>query len=684
MTTINTNFKADITDLTTDTSSDASADIKVRLEDALRDLEQFRTENAAFLSEESLIEMERLESTMKAEMAAIEAYGVGGAAGTAGTSVSSWDKPTDLEAGWNVPTGGTIDIQTVASDAELCDGEYQGTVRFEGPQIAFSLQDDGIEKLDVKSAGKDLVFTVTYSDGTKKSWVLVDGSVRPELVEIDATLMNREVTIDASQAVRISDGKHGVPYGQPISGLQIWGSSYDDTIYGSQGYDGIVGLAGNDTIDGMAGNDKIFGDDFYNAPGGYAASVDGSAPGNDDLRGGAGTDTIMGGAGIDISYTSDGLPEVVADMGEVVDDTTSAPDPDEYGWLALDGWSWEEDDDGSILLSKNGTSGGSIDVDMDSLDGYNMAFASKAEDGSMVITFVGHDEDGNPQSFNMKIEDFYADTTNMDPADAIVTLNVTGSEGDDIIDFSQIRDLTNQNVNIYGGGGNDVILGVEAKMVKDGIDFENWDTSTARGDATRAAGDMFAYDDVESDTWEGWKARFDETTGQIVIENDTEHPYAGSADTRTCTIVAPEGYDHGYVTKQGDITYVILVNDEGKTVVVQFNDPSLDINNINVWDRRPESPSSDDDSHTAASPVQLIPVSFNDEMYVIDGGEDADMIFGIKGSNFVTDDSDYVVKSEPHKDATIVSESEPEVEEEEEVEDEHEVDEGDESEDEDE
>jgi len=663
--TINTNFKADVTSY--GDSSSADMDVAKRVEDAIREIEDFKAQYGGYLNEENYREMERIETMLKAEMAAMEGYGrggdgVGGADGTQGAD--NYEKPTDLVAGWNVSEGATIRTTQNAEDAALCDGEYQGTVNFEGSKIGFSVQDAAIQRLDVKSAGKDLVFTVTYEDGTKKSWVLTDGSVRSEGIIIDATLMSHGITIDASEAVRISDGKHDVAYGKPIGGLQIWGTGGDDEIWGSQGWDFVAGLAGNDKIDGQAGNDMLYGDDKYDMAGGYAATVDGGTAGDDDIRGGTGTDTIYGGAGIDTGYSSDALPDKVADMGgEIVDDISDAPDPDEYGWLGdTTGWSWEPDDDGSIVLRKTGTAGGKIDIDMDNLpEGYNMAFAHKDTDGALVITFVGQDASGNPTSFDMKIEGFYDDVTGMSGADAVVTLNITGTEGNDVIDFSQITDLKNQNVNIYGGAGNDIILGVEAKMLKDGIDFDNWWTSTARGDANRAKDDMFYYDSTDSETWDHWTTEFDETTGQIIIKDDGT--YDGDPTTeRTCTIVAPEGYDHGYITIGEDgYTYAILVNGDGETIVIKFEDTSLNVNNINIMDRHHET-AEEGEELIGASPIDIIPVTFERDMYTLDGGDGDDMIFGIKGSTFVPDPlgGDYVVKAEPTKAATSITKHESE------------------------
>lgn len=670
--TINTNFKADITPYEDSTSTSSDIDVAKRVEDAIRELEDYKAQYGGYLNEENLREMERIEVMLKAEMAAIDGSSVNGVAGPGSTEAASdYNKPVDLQPGWNVAEGDTLDPKYIAGDAVRCDGEYVETINFEGRNIAFSLQEtdpenETIERLDVKSAGKDLVFTVTYnvkqSDGTwateKRSTVLKNGSNRKENVIIDATLLGHGITLDASETVRKLIGSD-VPKGPR---MYFWGTNFDDTISGSQDDDYIVGLAGNDKIDGQAGNDMIFGDGVQDIAGEFTATVDGYTAGNDDLRGGIGMDTIFGGAGIDTGYSSDNSAngDVVNDMGgDIVNDICDAPDP--AGWLVTPGWDSEKDEDGAIVLRKNDTPGGEINIIMENLpDRFNMASARKNKDGDLVITFTGHGADGNPMSFDVICKDWDVDVTNMPEAEAVITVNITGTSGNDIIDFSQITDLEHQNINIRGGAGDDIILGVEAKMFKDGIDFADWDTSTARGDASRAADDMLYYEDTDSDNWEGYKPTFDETTGQIVISDDGT--YGGDPEDRTCTLVAPDGYDHGYITSadpDGDgiyNTYVVLSNGDGKTVVVRFDDPDLDVNNINIVDRHLETPTVDDDPTIQSKPVELIPVTFKDDMYTLDGGEGDDMIFGIKGSTFVPDSAggDYVVKVDPTEDASTI------------------------------
>ncbi len=653
MSTINTNYKA--TTATDYAGNDAGyyADLKARLEEALRELEEYREEYGTSLTDEILQQMGRLEVTMKAEMAALEAYGEGGAVSGTSPAGNMWDPPSGLPPEFSVPEGGTLDITQNPEDAAICDEPeaYAGTVTFESTDLNFSLQDDSISEVEVETKGKDLVLTLIYEDGSKKSWVIKDGAVRSETIIIDATTMGHSVKIDASRSLRISDGKHGRPYGE-VYGFQIWGSNHDDTIYGSQGVDGIVALAGNDKIDGGAGDDVIFGDDLYETQ--HATEVNGVALTNensrDDIRGGAGADQIYGGSGIDTSYASDDVngtsPDVVRDMGgEVFEDTASAPSPDD--WMTLDdNWEWEEDDDGTIVLKHTGEEGGQIDID-NMPEGYTMAMAEVDPDDpdSLIITFVGEDEDGNPQTFKMKIEGFFENTVGMDPSLAVITLNIHGSEEGDIIDFHKITpavEHTSVNINIYGEGGNDMILGVESALVRDGIDTSDPLTSTAGERELNRVNDddVFFNDDEDSDGYhDGYEATVE--GNQIVIRED------GDTETETgdtVRLVAPEGYDHGYITVGEDgYTYVVLVNDEGDTIVYKFEDSDLDYTNIFFYTGRPED---SEEGTTEYEEIDLTPVSFEAgaDYGALSGGDGSDVIFGHKNSKFDDDEEDLIVE----------------------------------------
>ncbi len=662
MTRIDTTFKADVLDSSTGTDAAYYADLKTRLEDALRELEEVKANYGSTLNDETYAHLLQMEAMLKAEVAGVDGLPALSGGSTGGTT-DPWSSPTGLPAGFSVPEGSTLDTTQNADDAAICDdpSSYQGTINYElsgsTDSLNFSLQDDSITEVELISKGRDLVLVVHRGD-TTESWVIKDGTVRSEPILIDATLMGHSVTIDASRSLRVSDGNHGQPYGL-VTGFQIWGSNFDDTIYGSQGVDGIVGLRGNDVIDGGAGNDVIFGDDKYDIT--PATEIDGvaldSTNSRDDIRGGAGNDQIYGGAGIDTSYESDATDITrPKDMGGTVqDDMAQAPDPDDWFSNPDGNWEVEEDDDGTIVIRHTGTEGGRMDIDMDSMEGYTMAMADVDPDdpNSLIITFVGQDADGNPQTFNVRIEGFFESSEGVPPEEAVITLNIFGSEEGDIIDFHKIMGdayaLKSQNINIYGMGGNDIILGAEARLMKDGVDVTNWDESTVgdRGLTRAVEQDVFAYDDDD-----GYEPSVED--GMIVIRDAaTEDP---DVVNRTVNLIAPDGYDHGYVTVGEDgCTYVVLVKNDGSgdTVVFKFEDTNLEASDIFFWDQKLDR----DDSSSTATEIQLIPIMFENDVDVnedgnpdwnmLSGGEGEDVVFGNENSNFDDPDGeDFIVEGD--------------------------------------
>lgn len=642
MTIINTNFKAnDVIQGTETTSQDAYIqELRIRVEEALRDLDQFTEGNQQWMNEELLRKSEFLAVTLKAEAAALAANGVQGYNADGTPADTMLELPPALNPLWNVSENGTIRIRDNARDAEYFENadEYQGTVYHEDSRLAFSLQDENIDRLDVITKGKDLIYTLTYLDGSKKSWVLKDGTVSATTLIIESTQMTHGVTIDLSGAIRVGDGTY-LPYGTD-SGFQVHGSMFRDRIYGSQGADGIAGFGGNDFVNAMGGSDTVFGD------GVYSAGAFGEEGGDDELSGGSGNDRIYGGSGIDIGYNSD-KDEVVEDMGGGFrDDTTRLPSLSD--WMNLDSnWEAERDENGDVILRRIGEEGGTIDITTMPAGFENVIASMEPERMTLVLTFTGKNSRGNPITATMRIEGFFDEPPGCDPSAAVTTLNVTGNDEGNILDFHNAF-VTNQNINLYGAGEDDIVLGVQSRMLAEGVDIENITRSSISAGRLRnyESQDPFAYSDDE-DLFEGYESSVE---GGYINISAAEEPAvsAASLDDTSVTIVAPEGFNHGYtyINPSDGRTYVTLVNNEGETIVYRFDSEYLDYTNIFFVDRRPESVTEDDPSVTPVSPIELIPFSFEEVMYTLSGGEGSDMIFGYGGSNFETDGDDFVVRGE--------------------------------------
>nr|HPQ81575.1 hypothetical protein [bacterium] len=401
-----------------------------------------------------------------------------------------------------------------------------------------------------------------------------------------------------------------------------------------------VGNAGDDFIDGGAGDDTIFGDLGYDISGPNAyqpGSYDSSVEGNDTIRGGAGQDGIYGGAGLDTTYASDNGEAIHETEGRPLkDQSNSSLEPDDvFDFTEMEGWEATVEDDGTILLQNEGTTGGVIDMSMP--DGYTMAFAEQEADGTLVITFVGTDEDGNPTTVKVRIEDFFNITAGGGDPSSVVRLNFHGGEGDDIIDFSKVS-VSNQVINITDeAGGNDILLGARSALLSDGVDLDKLTTSqgNSANRLNRYVEDGIFSDYSESDdmkTSNGYRAEVE--NGQIVIASDGE-----TAQGETLGLSAPDGYDKGYITTDGNNLYVILVkqNPGGKTetIVIKIDAALLEENGGKLgWN----------DIFVGA--IDLVPISnteVNIDDYAVSAGDGDDLVFAQSGSR-IDDDNDEVVE----------------------------------------
>ena len=643
-------LKATTTTTATETADDpyaaAKAELKAKLEAAIEELEAVDDE---YLSDEYYHEKERLVATLKAESALVDTMGMNGSSSADGTQ--GWDTQELADAGWNYATmtESEADRMAIENNSNGDWGTYAGTVEIPNSgnpdlpnAVGFQMTDD-MTAVYAESRGRDIVMTVEYKDGHRESYLIKEGSVRPEPIIISAKGLTDGVTIDCSKVFRVNanDGRYPAS-AYELQVMSIIGGDGDDKLLGSQSKDIIVGNAGDDTMDGGAGDDVIFGDLGYNIgtgddayiPGAYDASVEG----NDTIRGGAGADRIYGGAGLDTTYASDKGEAVHETEGKPLKDAnTSSLEPEDiFDMTEMDGWEATVDDDGTILLQNEGTTGGGV-IDMSMPDGYTMAFAEQDADGTLIITFVGTDEDGNPCTCKVKIEDFFNITAGgADPA-SVVRLNFHGGEGDDIIDFSKVS-VTNQVINITDeAGGSDIILGARSALLSDGVDLDKL-TQSQGNSANRL--NRYVEDGIFSDYSEsddkhvsnGYRA--DVSDGQIVITSDGEN-----AQADTLSLDAPDGYDKGYITTDGNSLYVVLVKQNAsgtaETIVIKIDASLLEQNGGKLnWN----------DIYVGA--IDLVPISnteINMDDYAVSAGEGEDLVFAQSGSR-VDDDEDEVME----------------------------------------
>ncbi|NLD27282.1 MAG: calcium-binding protein [Myxococcales bacterium] len=598
-------------------ASGVEGEILARLEQ----MDAFEKEYGEYLSDEKRALFEELKLTLNATLTAIRTNGLGGAGGTAGTGEDSiWDWPQGLNVGWNGIPEDSIkqdanDAAKVASTAE--GGEYMGTIippnsgnPLKPTVYGFQMGED-MSEVYLTSSGKDLILTVIYENGDKKSWLIKDGSVRKEPLVISALGLKGPVVIDCKKAY-LAEGQ-----------LYLHGSEGDDIIFGAQSSTKIVGWGGNDTITGGANNDQIWGDEHYELAGSYSKRYGGE----DTINGGAGYDTIYGGGKSDTVFSTD-KGEGVTEH-EITVENASAGAPSNTSWIESEQWiNQGTTGDGTIIYTNEGNGeGGTIDLDMP--PGYTMAFGDIDSDGkSLVITFVN--EAG--ESFKVKFENFFSGSFHGEnPEDAIVRLNFRGSDGNDIISFDRIPAaiVKTQIINIEGGNGDDIILGVKNQLWAQGVDVNNLEESNRT-----SAGEINVYvNGHEGGVFSGNNGDDPTTYGGYKAEGKGDHVFISAVDgeeqSGTITINPPEGFEYGYQGKDGNgNTVIILVDPQesgpAKTLVIKIDHR---IDGAQVLVKSSVSTTEDGITETTEGNIwNLTEISLRPEDYVIDSGNGNDLV----------------------------------------------------------
>ncbi len=670
------------------------------LQAAIAEIEDYLDHYEEILSEEQLFEAQRISMMLKAESSAIAAYGMGGSGGGAGSvdgDASSWvDLPQNLNDGWEDNGVPADNINQYADEPQLDNwdddryGEYAGTVEISNSgnpndptSIGFQMYDSEehgeMQSLTGESRGRDIIITVTFEDGHRESWVVREATVRPEPIIISALGLNHKVSIDMSHCLRVSDGSYtGYDYGTR-SGFYIYGTEYDDILRGSMADDGIVGLAGNDEIYGMAGNDTLYGDEAY----AYAGQQNEEYGGRDRVIGGAGSDTIFGGGKID-EYSAADLNDasgVINECETKINDETSTQDLEEIRNI-LNGGSSETDtmgngwrasvEGGEVVIKNIGDgSGGEIEINMNYLpDGYNMCYGERNADGSLSLTFVGFDEEGNSISFTMRIENFFGSFgDNDDPDSALVHLHIVGTDEDDIIDMSQVQVDASQTISFDLGEGVDIGLGARNKLMAEGIDIDDLVNGRSQGNSSGTANHyisdgVFAYDDEETmngvmgyedengDDHAGSLTTTANADGSITIDGN------GTADNplpETLNIRVPEEYTHGYMANGGDgYYYLILVapGNPAKTMVIKidkglYDDAGWSLGDVMLFREMAAEEGDGFDFIQEKVDIEYISIDFDD--YELSGGEndgEYDLIFTQSSKRVAEEAEDDVIEGD--------------------------------------
>ena len=658
MTSINTNYKANTTDPTADSANSLDpylAQIQAEIQEALEQIEALKaSEDFGYLLEDQVGKLQYIETMLKAEYAAIKAGGLGGTQ-TSGDMYGEdyLDMPTELDPEWNGVSPIMDDYgQDLINDDPSRYGDYAGTLHIPNSgnpaaptKLAFQMTDD-MKEIKAESRGRDIIITVLYKDDTTKSWVIKEGTVRPEPIIISALGLSDGVKMDFSRVMRVSTGEYqGYPFGQR-SGFYIHGTEGNDTIIGTQSDDAIVAYGGDDVINGMAGNDTIYGDEYYGMSGDNVNDYGG----NDHITGGAGEDIIYAGGGAQdlVSEMDLNNNEAVAEHEGSIADVASASDIPTPDWIFDPTGNWVVDgiEDGVVTVKNEGDKAGELVIDMP--PGYNMAYAEQDADGNLVVYFIG--DEG--KTFKMVIEGFFDSFAD----DGVVTLLFRGGTDHDIIDFSRVK-TTSQAISITDSyNSDDIILGAQNAFLDDGVDLDELYESQGNNDSQLndyVDEGIFAthpdnYDEDDHSIADGYQATVDGANNQIVISDDPD----STDNIGKLSINCPLDYTHGYMfmSELGDM-YIMLVkkgeNGKAETIVIKVDSAllsgpnGLTFSDISIMHRL------DGDDDEFGTPLPLFAVSGEIDDYLIDSGGGQDIVFTQKGGNVDESNAEDIVEIDP-------------------------------------
>ena len=277
----------------------------------------------------------------------------------------------------------------------------------------------------------------------------------------------------------------------------LFGEAGSDSVSGGSGPDIVSGGAGDDTVYGGAGDDRVFGDDVDVTENAATDGNDevGGSDGRDTLYGGLGADNLSGGPGTQdlANYSSrtadltirmgpsgagisgeegegDSLPtdtekvnggdgnDLIVGTGRFNslwggpgNDTLSGEGGNDFligfdGDDELNGGSGDDTMIGGLGADDFVGSDGIDTVDYtDKAEGVIIGLGNIADDGTYVT-----DADGVPDRENPLSE-----RDNVRSSNEIII----GGTGDDTIDASGVAGITNFNVTLFGGPGDDQLLG---------------------------------------------------------------------------------------------------------------------------------------------------------------------------------------------------------------------------------
>ncbi len=466
-------------------------------------------------------------------------------------------------------------------------------------------------------------------------------------IEVDAKSGDDSVTIDESNGV-FTDS---IP-------TTIDGGAGDDRLVGGSGAETLVGGPGNDSIDGKRGNDVArmgAGDDTF---------VWDPGDGSDVVDGQAGSDTmVFNGANIsekiDLSAYGDRL-ELVRDVAGITMDTSGL---DQIDLNALGGADTVTVND----ISK--TSLDALNVDLGANDGQADQVIVDGTDGKDKIAVAGSAGAVSVTGLGAAVN-----IAGAEPANDALTINAEG--GADTVDASALA-ASSVKLTVDGGAGNDTLAGSAGNDILLGGDGnDSIDGNGGADTALLGAGDdSFIWDPGDgSDIVEGQdgtdtmvfngaaasehidlsangnRLRLSRDVGAITMDtNGVEQVNLnalGGADTVTANDLTGTGVDKLNVdlgiggAGDGQPDHVIVNGTNGADAIkVAGSDGNASVTGlaavVSVKNAEPANDTLTVNALAGADSVDASGLAANAIKLESNGGDDADVLTGSKGSDLV-------------------------------------------------
>lgn len=212
----------------------------------------------------------------------------------------------------------------------------------------------------------------------------------------------------------------------------VVGSAADSVHITSSGEDNIYAGAGDDTVKAMAGDDTVFGEDGNDL-------INGGS-GNDQIDGGSGDDTIIGGPGDDTLNGGAGIDQFFVGHGNTQVDGGSDVDLIDFGGSSTD-FTIQDLGSNNLIVTHNGTG---AQTNLQNVEFLRFTDTVLTFDPNYDASLVGSEGDDLLEGTDLR------DAINGSAGDDLIR----GFAGDDFISGDDGDDL------IFGGAGDDWLFGV--------------------------------------------------------------------------------------------------------------------------------------------------------------------------------------------------------------------------------